>query len=230
MTILAFDTSNNTSSVAISQGQNILAYIEDLNPSKQAEHIVPMIQEVLKLAHLDYRDINYLGVIKGPGSFTGIRIGLATARGILISTKIKGLALTNFAIAYYRAKQQLTYYDEIIVILNAYRSQFYVQIFDKISEATMPQLLDYSEIIKLLSDRQGIIACAGNGLELLWNDIKTITNIIVLPRFPKIKALHICRLVDDIIRDNKQHLHSDVNPLYIRPADAMANVVQFNNF
>ena len=80
--ILAFDVSNNSCSVAISAGQEILAYREDLRPSMQAEILILLIERALQSINYDYKDIDYLALTNGPGSFTGIRIGLATAEGI----------------------------------------------------------------------------------------------------------------------------------------------------
>ena len=72
--ILAFDVSNNNCSVAISAGQEILAYEEDLRPSMQAEILILLIERALQSINYDYQDIDYLALTNGPGSFTGIRI------------------------------------------------------------------------------------------------------------------------------------------------------------
>lgn len=88
MKILAFDTANNTASVALSDNDNILAYAEELRPSMQAENLMPMIEQVMKAAQCSYDELDYLAVTNGPGSFTGIRIGLAVAKGILFAKRI----------------------------------------------------------------------------------------------------------------------------------------------
>ncbi len=66
MKILAFDTANNTASVAISENENILACIEELRPSMQAENLMPMIEDVMKSAKCSYDDLDYLAVTNGP--------------------------------------------------------------------------------------------------------------------------------------------------------------------
>ena len=137
--ILAFDVSNNNCSVAISAGQEILAYEEDLRPSMQAEILILLIERALQSINYDYQDIDYLALTNGPGSFTGIRIGLATAEGILISTNIQGLAISNFEMSYYRLQRQVKYFDKAVILLNAYRQQLYYQEFDLAGNTILPR-------------------------------------------------------------------------------------------
>ena len=222
--ILAFDTSNNSCSVAISYGQNIVAYVEELRPSMQAERLISMIEEVLLEAKLEYRDLDYLALTKGPGSFTGIRIGLAAAKGILLASGIKGLSVTNFEIAYYRARAQIANYDKIYTFINAFKNQLYMQVFDKKSIIVEPALVDFDQAINILNSEDRNIICTGSGLELIYQKVKDNVNVIFLPRFSRIKAIHICRYANDLIAqdklDNISMQNHSMEPLYIRPPDA----------
>lgn len=220
MKILAFDTSLGSTSVAISEGQNILAYAEDNNVSVQAERLIPMIEQVLADACLSYKEIDYLGVINGPGSFTGIRIALAAAQGIIFSMNITGCAVTNCDIANYRARLQVKQADKIVVFLNASRGQLYTQIFNSHDNSCLaPILVDIADATKILDQLNGQIICTGNGIPFIYTQLQTHDNILVLPRFSKIRAFHICRYVDLLIKC-KLPL-SPIKPLYIRPPDAI---------
>lgn len=216
--ILCFDVSNNSCSVAISEGQNILSFEQELRPSMQAERLMVMIENVLKNAHMQYQDFDYLAVTVGPGSFTGIRIGLAAAKGILYASKIKGVAITNFEATYYRLTGQVQNYDTAIILLNAYRSQVYMQIFAKDGAQEDPKLIDNNSIRSMLESMNGKIVCAGSGLSTIYSDIRDLENIIMLPRFPTIKAIHIARYADDTINKG---IINPIEPLYIRPPDAI---------
>ncbi|HJD62559.1 MAG TPA: tRNA (adenosine(37)-N6)-threonylcarbamoyltransferase complex dimerization subunit type 1 TsaB [Rickettsia endosymbiont of Degeeriella rufa] len=225
MKILAFDTANNTSSVALSDKDNILAYAEEVRPSMQAENLMPMIEQVMKAAQCSYDALDYLAVTNGPGSFTGIRIGLAAAKGILLAKEnIKGVTVSNFEHAYFRAMGQVKDYDKIYVFLNAYRSQLYLQIFDRSGETNEPLLIDFDYAIGLLKYEKGNIICCGSGLEFIYHQIKYLPNIIILPRFARVKAFIICRYVASILA-NKAELNSAIEPLYIRPPDAKISVI-----
>lgn len=217
MKILAFDTSNNACSIAISSGQTILAYMEDLTPSIQAQMLLPMIGSALKETNLSYEDIDYLAVTNGPGSFTGIRIGLAAATGLLLGSSMKGGSVSNFEMSYYRAKSQVSTCDKIIVLLNAYREQLYLQVFNR-DLAEPPLLLDYDQAVQLLTNQKEDIVITGSGVEFIYDRIRNLSNSIFLPRFTRVKAMHICRYVDDLIRLEKKL--NPIEPLYIRPPDA----------
>jgi tRNA threonylcarbamoyl adenosine modification protein YeaZ len=219
MKILAFDTTNNSVSVAISEGERILAYNEELRPSIQAETIVPMIEDGLKKAKLSYNEIDYLAVTNGPGSFTGIRIGLSVAKGILLATEIKGIALSNFEFSYFRASTQIKNYEKIYIFLNAYRGQVYSQVFNQMGQATAPILLSYEQAIELLEKEQGIIGCAGSGVEQIYQKINNVENIIILPRFARVKSMHICKYLASKLLIG-QTSATIIEPLYIRPPDA----------
>lgn len=216
--ILAFDVSNNNCSVAISAGQEILAYEEDLRPSMQAEILILLIERALQSINYDYQDIDYLALTNGPGSFTGIRIGLATAEGILISTNIQGLAISNFEMSYYRLQRQVKYFDKAVILLNAYRNQLYYQEFDLAGNKGNYGLIDINKISNLFTDTKKKIVCTGNGMSEIYDQIEKNTNITILPRFAKINATQVCKYADEKI--NKGEVNQDIGPLYIRPPDA----------
>lgn len=216
--ILCFDVSNNSCSVAVSFGQEIISFEEELRPSMQAERLMVMIQSVLINSSLKYQDLDYLAVTVGPGSFTGVRIGLAAAKGIIHATNIRAIGITNFEAAYYRLCQQVLDFENAIIILNAYRNQQYLQIFDRSRHVTNPILVDNKDIKELVQSYAGVNVCAGSGLASVYSEIKDIERLIILPRFYTIKALHIARLADDMINEG---LKAALEPLYIRPPDAI---------
>lgn len=216
--ILAFDVSNNNCSVAISAGQEILAYEEDLRPSMQAEILILLIERALQSINYDYQDIDYLALTNGPGSFTGIRIGLATAEGILISTNIQGLAISNFEMSYYRLQRQVKYFDKAVILLNAYRQQLYYQEFDLAGNKGNYGLIDINNISNLFTDTKKKIVCTGSGMSEIYDQIEKNTNITILPRFARINATQVCKYADEKI--NNGEVNQDIGPLYIRPPDA----------
>jgi len=142
-------------------------YEEDLRPSMQAEILILLIERALQSINYDYQDIDYLALTNGPGSFTGIRIGLATAEGILISTNIQGLAISNFEMSYYRLQRQVKYFDKAVILLNAYRQQLYYQEFDLAGNKGNYGLIDINKISNLFTDTKKKIVCTGTVLQKL---------------------------------------------------------------
>lgn len=219
MKILSLDTTNNSASVALSHNKKVLAYLEEIRPSMQAETILPMLENILKITGVSYQDIDYLAVTNGPGSFTGIRVGLAVAKGILLGTNIKGITLSNFEYSYFRATMQVKNYDRIYVILNAYRTQLYIQDFDQYGNSGTPSLVNYEVAIDILKQGRGNIICIGNGVEYIYSQINNISNVLILPRFSKIKAWVICKYIAQKLSKN-QYMNNQIEPLYIRLPDA----------
>jgi tRNA threonylcarbamoyladenosine biosynthesis protein TsaB len=216
--ILSFDSSNNKCSVSVLSAQEILSYNEDTRPSMQAENLVPLIELSLKEAKCDYNDIDYLAVTTGPGSFTGIRIGLSVAGAILHSTNIQPIGISNFELYYYRLKQQIANFDKAFILLEAYRGQQYLQEFDRIGPKNAPMLVDNCEVRNLLTNTDQLVACAGSGIGNIYDAISDM-NLMILPRFSAIKAYHIGRLADEMV--SKGENLPAIEPLYIRAPDAV---------
>lgn len=216
--ILAFDVANNITSVAIAQGQKVIAYQEELRPSMQAEKLISLIELTLQETKLEYDNIDYLAVTVGTGSFTGIRIGIAAAKAILYASSIKPLGVTNFELSFYRLKMQIEKFDRAFIILNAYRNQLYIQEFTSESQSLPPRLVDYAQLVTLLQVTKGRVACSGNGIEAIFPQIKQLENLAILPRFPVIKAMHLARYANEKI---EKKLFDPIEPLYIRPPDAI---------
>ncbi|KAF8818346.1 tRNA (adenosine(37)-N6)-threonylcarbamoyltransferase complex dimerization subunit type 1 TsaB [Rickettsia endosymbiont of Cardiosporidium cionae] len=217
--ILGFDVSNNNCSVAISLGERILCYNEILNSSVQAEQILPMIEYSLEEVRLSYRDINYLVVTNGPGNFTGVRIGLSVAKSIVMSTKIIGIGISNFEVSYLRAIEQVGDFDKVIVILKSNIYQSYLQIFSKAGDITEPKLIDNSDIkflVSKLTENNLNVLCVGNALSIIYQNIKFINNLMILPRFTYVKAVYLCRFINLKIRNNDI---TPIKPLYVRLPD-----------
>ena len=82
MLILSLDTSSSAVSVAVLDKENVLAFQEQVMDRGQGEALVPMIAQVLEQAQKTPSDITGVAVAVGPGSFTGLRIGSATAKGL----------------------------------------------------------------------------------------------------------------------------------------------------
>jgi len=220
MLILGFDTSNAYSSVSISNGSDILYAKRETVPNTQAERLIFMIEEALEKTNLTYKDLKYLAVSSGPGSFTGIRIALATAKGLLLAAPhIKPVAVNNFQMVNFRIRQQCMVFDYAIASVNAFRDQLYLQIFTKKGEYQEPVLVTLDEAKEIVSNLKGLKALGGSGLHLLYNTCSDIPdNTVILPRFAYPDARFVCRVAHQHIAKHKEN--PNIEPLYIRPPDA----------
>lgn len=136
LNILAFDTSADEASLALWASGNMRSLSIPLGTGahSQAACLVPLMQDLLKKENLGFQDLNVIATPTGPGSFTGIRIGLATAQGLILSTKAKAFAPTTFDIfAFGAGKERSDNLDPqpCLVTLTTKRDSFYTQAFEK---------------------------------------------------------------------------------------------------
>ena len=85
MKILGIDTSGLVGAVAIADGDLLLSQFSIQYKTTHSEILMPMLDDICKKIHLDLKSIDVIAVAKGPGSFTGLRIGSATAKGLALA-------------------------------------------------------------------------------------------------------------------------------------------------
>lgn len=150
MNILAIDTCHSEFSVAILQDGKILKDITCNEPGKHAEKLLVIIEKILHATSLTYNKIDRLAVSIGPGSFTGVRIGLAAVKGINLATKIPIIGITTLeAVA-----EQSDSIATKLVCLDARRDQIYAQIFSNNFEALSEALLLTYENISQMEPKE----------------------------------------------------------------------------
>src|SRR5690606_9429622 len=100
----------------------------------QAERLLPLLQEVLAEAGLEWRALARLAVTRGPGSFTGVRIGLATARALALAAGRPLLALDGFTVLAAQVREALSEPARrgrsLAVLIDARRADLFLQCFD----------------------------------------------------------------------------------------------------
>lgn len=124
MTLLAIDTAGPRLQLALRTGEGALdALVEDM-PTGQAERIFPAIAELLARNGVGYRDLDRVAVTTGPGSFTGVRIGLSAARGLGLALGIPVIGVPTLV-----ALSLPAACDPVTVLIDARRGEAYVQSF-----------------------------------------------------------------------------------------------------
>lgn len=88
MLTLGIDTSTRVSSVALCDGEKILGEVDINVGMTHSEGLVPQLEVLLERTHIQKSELELIAVSRGPGSFTGLRIGMATAEALAYSLKI----------------------------------------------------------------------------------------------------------------------------------------------
>lgn len=95
MKILAIDTSSKNASVAITENEEELIQLNNNDEKTHSQKLMPMIDEAFKNTKLSLNDIDLIVCCLGPGSFTGVRIGIATAKAFSDSRNIKAVGVSS---------------------------------------------------------------------------------------------------------------------------------------
>jgi tRNA threonylcarbamoyladenosine biosynthesis protein TsaB len=166
MTILAFDTSLAACSAAIlpSGGAAPIQRIQRMERG-HAEALFPMIEAVMAEAGCGFADLTRLAVTVGPGSFTGVRAGVAAARGFALAARLPVVAATSLEVMALGAVRQSNAAERaggFAVAHDARREEFYVQSFTAEGvPLSAPQLCGLSEAAEALPHGASLVAGSG---------------------------------------------------------------------
>lgn len=129
MKILHIETSSKNCSVAISDGEELLCLCEEVSENyKQSELLHTFVQWALEGAEISLKDIEAVSLGKGPGSYTGLRIGAASAKGFCYGLKVPLIAVNSLETMIEPFLGQN--YDIIIPLIDARRMEVYCAVFD----------------------------------------------------------------------------------------------------
>lgn len=129
MKCLAFDCAAGACSVAVLVDTEIVAGRAEEMERGHTEALVPMIQAVVREAGLDFAALDLIGVTVGPGAFTGIRIGLATARGLALAAEIPVAGVTTLAALAASVSPDRRAGRRVLAAVDTKRGDLYVQYF-----------------------------------------------------------------------------------------------------
>ena len=137
---LAIDTATECVSIALLKEGDVLAEQTTFMDRGQGEALIPMIQDLLRNAGMIVSDIGSVAVSVGPGSFTGVRIGLAVARGMALALQIPAKGATTLD-----AMVQKTS-GKVMAVLDTKRGDFYTQIFQDTVALEEPKIRSQADI------------------------------------------------------------------------------------
>ena len=219
--ILAVDSSSLTGSVALAQGETLIAESLLNVRSTHSEKLLRQIDLLLAEAGWRLQDLDLLAAVTGPGSFTGLRIGIATIKGLaqVLDKPVVGISSLQLL-----AMNLPLCQVPICVFMDARKKEVYTQQFEWTTEG--PQPLDQGRVLPpqlLLEELDSEVALVGDGVPLYRHLIEELAAPIVrLPPSPahQPRASQAAWLA---YRSNLNQLvvsSAELFPTYIRPSDA----------
>ena len=180
-TILYIETATDVCSVALSKGSEIIGLKEEAGGNNHAKHLLPFVDEVLKQAGVSMTEINGVAVSIGPGSYTGLRIGVSTAKGIAYTAGIPVIAVSTLESIAQGAKtlwaESSSEQPQIIPMIDARRMEVFTTRYDfdmRSLEEISSKIVDDNTFAELLS-KEKVLFC-GNGMPKCRELLSTFPN------------------------------------------------------
>jgi tRNA threonylcarbamoyladenosine biosynthesis protein TsaB len=215
--LLALESATSVCSVALcgADGQ-VLGHRRGKRAPDQAGRLIELVGDALREAGLDYDALDVIAVNHGPGSFTGVRTGVAAARGLALALDRPVLAVNTLEVLAAALGPQPA--GTVIAALDARRGQVYVQSFDhRLAPLGAPSVSAPEEI--RLDDGTPPIRLVGNGAALIRAALPDASPVVSAD--VEVDALGVARqALVRLAAGERARPGREVQPLYLRPPDA----------
>ncbi len=231
MKILAFDCSSKTMAAALAEDETVVASAFQDENRKHAPYLMPMIEELLEKVGWKPKDLHLIAVTAGPGSFTGLRIGVSTAKGFADTLDIPMVSLPSLDVL------AGSFWDEktiVVPMLDARKHQVYAAVFDNrrgemkkiMADTPISPLEELSPFLKYYQDilfvgdavpgwKQQLIDCYGNRARFVDHEQN---------------GIHGESLIAIAAKKSPKDFVSDIAPIYLRGVDAKAKFLNARFF
>ena len=215
--ILCLETSTAVCSVALVENGNVVALRESLDGQNHAEKITLFIDEVMKEAGIAYKDLDAVATSMGPGSYTGLRIGVSTAKGLCYAMEKPLIAIDTLAAMAHGFKANSQQPAAILCpMIDARRMEVYTAFFNEKLERTSETealVIDENSFMELKQDNH--LYLFGDGADKLAALFENDENITVVEKF-HCSAAYMAKLADEAFK-NKQFVDTAYfEPFYLK--------------
>ena len=178
--ILALETSSKICSVALFKDQNLLSIREEGGSYSHAEKLGIFIEEVMSEAQVEMKNISAVAVSKGPGSYTGLRIGTSTAKGICYALDVPLISVSTLQSMAYMLKNSAEFPGSVLCpMMDARRMEVYTAVFDrelKVLKDTSASIITESFMQEFMNETQ--VVFFGDGSEKAKDFLKNQKNVV----------------------------------------------------
>lgn len=217
--ILSIETAVKGCSVAIHEDGNLIADVNLNNERVASSLLTTAIGRVVELSELTLHQLDAVAISEGPGSYTGLRIGLSTAKGLCFSLDKPLLTLSSLEIMTQAIVGLFSEVHALCPMIDARRMEIYSMLLDgnslEIKEATAAKVVDESSFAELLKDNR--VLFFGNGSQKIQHLYATDSNAVFIekPIYPTAAFMGILAFE----KYGKQDFASvpDFEPVYVKP-------------
>ena len=224
--ILCLVTSTAVCSVALVKEGNVVALRESLDGQNHAEKITIFIDEVMKEADVSYRDLDAVAVSKGPGSYTGLRIGVSTAKGLCYAMEKPLIAIDTLAAmacgfvesqkSKVESQKSVSESNILCPMIDARRMEVYSAFFNENLERTTETealIIDENSFMELKQNHH--LYLFGDGADKLLSLFENDENITVIEKF-HCSAAYMATLADKALKEKDFVDTAYFEPFYLK--------------
>ena len=221
MKILAIDSTAIVASVALCDDEKLIALYTVNNGNTHSETLLPMVESILKEAKLTPADIELFAVSNGPGSFTGVRIGCATVKGLAFGRMTPCVGVSTLEALAYNLKGS----DGILCpVMNARRNQVYNALFrfegDRLVRLCEDRAIAISELADELAEKNEKVYLSGDGASITAPSIPEDKLGFTHPVMAHQNAYSVAMCALEAYRSGNYTTDIDLAPTYLRPSQA----------
>ncbi len=199
MKYLAIDTSGKNLTVILSDGKTEISIFDENCATRHSVELMPRVEELVKKSKINLEEIDFFAVVIGAGSFTGIRIGVATVKAMCFAYKKPCLSITSFDTIAYNKKG-----EKVLALIDAKHNGFYACGYDQTGKVIFPpSFIMREEVLSLIKEYK----------PLSFEKIEGIDNEVV----------NICEGLKLAIEQKQKEIDYDlskIEPLYVRKSQA----------
>lgn len=224
MKILSIDTSASVATASVTDDEKLVCEFIINTKMTHSQTLMPIIDSILKHSEIEISDIDLIAVANGPGSFTGLRIGVSTAKGIAHAKNIPMVGVSTLnSMAY-----NLPFCKYLISpIMDARREQVYNALYrwenDELKEIKAPRALGIDELLDELKAMGDEVVFLGDGVMVHYDTLKESLKdkAIISPACANMqRASSIAPLARKLYDDGKATDCFSIEPVYLRKSQA----------
>lgn len=221
MKILSLDSSALTASVALCEDERVLAEYTLNNGNTHSETLLPMVESVMTLFGITAKEIDLFAVSAGPGSFTGVRIGASTLKGLAFGLDTPCAEVSTLEALAYNLR---LHKGLICPVMNARRSQVYTALFrsdGKSLTRLMPDsALAISELDEILSEYGEEICLCGDGYDITVKGMEKTALLFVPEEMRAQSAVSVAQVALANYKSGVSCSDRELGVNYLRPSQA----------
>ncbi len=211
--ILAFEVANFSLTAALLQESGEISMTSRIAMRRGHDaELVPILQSLLDESGYDWKDLTAVITTTGPGSFTGVRVGLAVAKALELAATYPLIGLNSYDFVCKAFALDNAVPDRLMVALESGREDQYVQLYEEGRPESAPFCVKPEDLFKMIPSRESPLLCIGNGSGA-FKEIQNCDVSIFLH-----DARHLVRIGESILLNKEAHLYP-LDAYYVRPAD-----------